>query len=238
MTTGSEMPAPGSAPAGPGATPCGPAHFELGLRLEIARNKGEIPSDEPTDPEWAAWAESLLEASEQLRASESARREAEKQARDLRGAMNADDGRLRDASERAFGHFDYGCDTAQWLADEVLGLRQRLASERAAREKAERLLAECDDELENASCPPMTNETIPERIARLAGLVSSTARDEQTALEGKVAAESRLAEAEAVLREIADCQHRYVQTGYASEIHNESECGPCIASAFLAGGKS
>ena len=110
--------------------------------------------------------------------------------------------------------------------------------DRAAREAAERLLAECDDELENASCPPMTNETIPERIARLAGLVSSTARDEQTALEGKVAAESRLAEAEAVLREIADCQHRYVQTGYASEIHNESECGPCIASAFLAGGKS
>ena len=89
--------------------------------------------------------------------------------------------------------------------------------ERAAREKAERLLAECDDELENASCPPMTNETIPERIARLAGLVSSTARDEQTALEGKVAAESRLAEAEAEnarLREACRMVLLFYNTGY------------------------
>ena len=111
--------------------------------------------------------------------------------------------------------------------------RSALASERAAREKAERLLAECDDELENASCPPMTNETIPERIARLAGLVSSTARDEQTALEGKVAAESRLAEAEAALREIRD-ELGVPQPGYPAPVANAAR----IADAFLAGGKS
>ena len=188
-------------------------------------------------------APSYTDLEQRLSASESARREAEET--------------LRRAQRTAYcSYCDFKTEgdnlllVRKAIIDHVLAcpynafrleadaLQDVLASERAAREKAERLLAECDDELENASCPPMTNETIPERIARLAGLVSSTARDEQTALEGKVAAESRLAEAEAVLREIADCQHRYVQTGYASEIHNESECGPCIASAFLAGGKS
>ena len=109
-------------------------------------------------------------------------------------------------------------------------------SERAAREKAERLLAECDDELENASCPPMTNETIPERIARLAGLVSSTARDEQTALEGKVAAESRLAEAEAALREMRETFRwhivAWVRKDEARMLRHIEEID-----AFLAGGK-
>ena len=41
--------------------PNDPRHFELGLRLQIARAKGELPSDETPDPAWAAWAESLLE---------------------------------------------------------------------------------------------------------------------------------------------------------------------------------
>lgn len=162
---------------------------------------------------------------------------------DLRAALSASEPARRSAGKKDTAIMlitEELSDLCEEVAEEVALMQSAFEracdeadSERAAREKAERLLAECDDELENASCPPMTNETIPERIARLAGLVSSTARDEQTALEGKVAAESRLAEAEAALRDIADCQHRYVQTGYASEVHDESECGPCIARAFL-----
>ena len=55
------------------------------------------------------------------------------------------------------------------------------------------------------------------------------------ALDRVNAAESRAARYEAAMREIADCQHRYVQVGYSSEAHYEDECGPCIARAVLAG---
>ena len=173
-------------------------------------------------------APSYTDLEQRLSASESARREAEEKLATER-AINADlcsqAGALEDERDRFRERLDqfeaYGITVASAL------------DERAAREKAERLLAECDDELENASCPPMTNETIPERIARLAGLVSSTARDEQTALEGKVAAESRLAEAEAALREIRD-ELGVPQPGYPAPVANAAR----IADAFLAGGKS
>ena len=83
------------------------------------------------------------------------------------------------------------------LSQELLAARDGRDTNRARAEAAEAALAECDDELENATCPPMRNETIPERIARLAGLVSTTLRDEQAALEGKEAAEARVARGEA-----------------------------------------
>ena len=55
----------------------------------------------------------------------------------LRGAMATDDQRLRDAAARA-GVLYTGCDTAETLADEVLGLRADLA---ALRKAAQRFVA-------------------------------------------------------------------------------------------------
>ena len=146
---------------------------------------------------------------------------------DLRAALSASEPARRSAGKKDTAIMlitEELSDLCEEVAEEVALMQSAFEracdeadSERAAREKAERLLAECDDELENASCPPMTNETIPERIARLAGLVSSTARDEQTALEGKVAAESRLAEAEAEnarLREACRMVLLFYNTGY------------------------
>ena len=83
----------------------------------------------------------------------------------------------------------------------LMRLHAHDAALRAALAEAQRELAACDDELENASCPPMTGESISERIARLAGIVSTTLRDEQTALEGKLTA---LARAESAERERDD----------------------------------
>ena len=85
-------------------------------------------------------ATSYMELEAKLAAAERRAEEAEALARDLRGAMDADDNRLRAASERVFGDYAFGCDTAMWLADEVLGLRERIAAERAAREKVEAML--------------------------------------------------------------------------------------------------
>lgn len=54
------------------------------------------------------------------------------------GAMRADDARLRAAAMRIWGGGAFGCDTPDMMADEILTLRQKLASERALRERAER----------------------------------------------------------------------------------------------------
>jgi len=89
-----------------------------------------------TDPRESEWAQRLAAA--------------EREVRDLRGAMNADDERLRAASERVFGDFAFGCDTAMWLADEVMGLRQKLDAECAVREKAEARCAELEKERDEA----------------------------------------------------------------------------------------
>ena len=68
---------------------------------------------------------------------------------------------------------------------------------------------------------------------RVVGLEKRLAAAEECLRHAAREAEARAEKAEAALRDIADCQHRYVQTGYASEVHDESECGPCIARAFL-----
>ena len=97
---------------------------------------------------------SLLDATAQpdaVREAEAKLAAAEAEVRDLRGAMDADDERLRAASERVFGDFAFGCDTAMWLADEVMGLRQMLDVERAVREKAEARGAALEDALRNIS---------------------------------------------------------------------------------------
>ena len=178
-------------------------------------------------------APSYTDLEQRLAASESARREAEKAADAWRThakiAESHSDKWLVDlASERA------ARERLQERLDQFEAYAITVASaldERAARERAERLLAECDDELENASCPPMTNETIPERIARLAGLVSSTVRDEQTALEGKGTAESRLAAAESALRHAARELQYIADDERCDKLHQSEEGLACIALA-------
>jgi hypothetical protein len=44
------------------------AYFELGFREQIARNNGELPpmADDEVNPEWAEWAQGLLDASDRI----------------------------------------------------------------------------------------------------------------------------------------------------------------------------
>ena len=160
------------------------------------------------------------------------------------GSAPAVPGASRCSGEGRTHHYACACREAEWAERfaameseivgyqrEIVGLKASLLASESARREAERLLAECDDELENASCPPMTNETIPERIARLAGLVSSTARDEQAALEGKVAAESRLAAAEGALRHAARELQYIADDERCDKLHQSEEGLACIALA-------
>jgi hypothetical protein len=58
----------------------------------------------------------------------------EEEIRLLRGAMKADDDRLRAAEIRAFGRdIVNGCDAAGFMADEIIALREELRSLRAAK---------------------------------------------------------------------------------------------------------
>ena len=50
----------------------------------------------------------------------------------LRGAMAADDKRLRDAEEKVWPGVTLGCDAAEKMADEILHLREQLAAANAA----------------------------------------------------------------------------------------------------------
>ena len=53
-----------AAPAQPERPPTPKAddgHFEMGLRIQIARANGELPSDDAPNPGWAEWAERLLD---------------------------------------------------------------------------------------------------------------------------------------------------------------------------------
>ena len=43
----------------------------------------------------------------------------------LRGVINADDRRLKEAAFRVWGEDKHGCDTAEWMADEIMFLRKR-----------------------------------------------------------------------------------------------------------------
>ena len=47
------------------------AYFEMGLRIQIAKAKGELPGEE-LNPEWAEWAETLLAAEAKAAALRSA----------------------------------------------------------------------------------------------------------------------------------------------------------------------
>lgn len=66
----------------------------------------------------ARWAASVAREKERANAAEA-------RVKELEGTIRADDERLRRAGERT-GIFA-GCDTAEWLADEVLNLRIRIA---------------------------------------------------------------------------------------------------------------
>jgi hypothetical protein len=52
---------------------------------------------------------------------------AEARCAELRGAMDADDCRLREAAIRVWGEDRHGCDTPDWMAEEILTLRGRCA---------------------------------------------------------------------------------------------------------------
>ena len=52
-----------------------------------------------------------------------------------RGAMRASDERLERAAVQVWGEDLHGCDTAEWLADEILGLRSALAACEAERKR-------------------------------------------------------------------------------------------------------
>ncbi len=54
---------------------------------------------------------------------------------DIRGAMSADERRLREAAVKVWGEDKYGCDTPEWMADEILFLRKRLTSWKAENAK-------------------------------------------------------------------------------------------------------
>ena len=128
----------------------------------------------------------------------------------------------------------------------TLGVPLALRTLLAAAREAEAALAEVDLALENVGCPPMgqgaRRETLAERIERLGGLVSSTMRDEHTALEGKVAAEAALAEerrrreeAERHLRTILDNHHaRLTERGILVWGQPVAETGFAEALRFLA----
>lgn len=62
----------------------------------------------------------------------------------LRGAMAADDARLRAAEERVWPGMTYDCDAPDWMADELLWTRAQLAAAEAARDAvAEQVRAHC-----------------------------------------------------------------------------------------------
>lgn len=46
----------------------------------------------------------------------------------LRKVITADDNRLKDAAIRVWGEDRHGCDTADWLAEEILFLRKKVDS--------------------------------------------------------------------------------------------------------------
>ena len=70
-----------------------------------------------------AAADSYLTAMER---EQDAKMIAEARVAELEGAMAADERRLRDAAIRVWGEHAHGCDTPDWMAEEILTLRAQL----------------------------------------------------------------------------------------------------------------
>jgi hypothetical protein len=173
---------------------------------------------------------------------------AEARCAEIRGAMDADDRRLREAAIRVWGEDRHGCDTPDEMAELILTLRARCARADAAadcylnameREQDAKLVAEAERDRYRATAE--RRWAMRDELEQALGVADTYGEDQwekgMARVRELLAAEADRTRLREALREISLHPCWLTKMGYTMTCESAKAvgaCGPCRARAALA----